>query len=152
MPNSPVTIRRIQEKDLPDLCELLADERVMRYLEPPFSQDQTAQFLNEAGLSDHPPLIYAAEANGSFIGYVIFHDFDPDSLEIGWVLDPSVWGKGYACALTELMLEKAQAYGKDTVIECAPDQEVTKHIAQKYGFTFYGNCGGCDLYRRSKND
>lgn len=84
-------IRPMTERDFPALAALLADEEVMRYLEPPFSPEKAARFLRAAGLSD-PPLIYAAEDDESFIGYVIDHDYDEKSREIGWVLKREAWG------------------------------------------------------------
>ena len=37
----------------------------------------------------------------------------------------------------------------NAVIECDPEQEVTKHIAKKYGFTFDEIFDGCEVYRLS---
>ena len=44
------TVRPFTEADEPALRLLLADEAVMRYLEPPFSPERTRAFLREAGL------------------------------------------------------------------------------------------------------
>lgn len=141
-----LTIRKMTARDLGVLTALLADEAVMRYLEPPFSPEQTAQFLQTAGLSE-PPLIYTAEADGAFIGYVIDHDYDETGREIGWVLRREVWGRGYATALTRLLIERARAAGKDAVIECVPQQAATRHIARAFGFTLVGERDGCLVYR-----
>ena len=65
-----LSIRRMSEKDLGPLTALLADERVMRYLEAPFSPERTQAFLAEAGLCE-PPLIWAVEDDGGFCGYVM---------------------------------------------------------------------------------
>ena len=140
-------IRRFENKDLEPLHALLSDEEVMRCLEPPFDLEQTSQFLRSAGLSE-PPLIYAVEdAAGAFVGYVIYHDYDPDSQEIGWVLKREAWGKGYAEALTEQLIRRARSENKAATIECAPEQTVSKHIAEKYGFQYTGRREGCDVYR-----
>ena len=139
-------IRKMTENDLDPLCGLLADPAVMRYLEEPYPREKAAAFLKNAGLSD-PPLIYAAEKDGSFIGYVIFHDCGEDSVEIGWVLKPDVWGKGIASALTEQMIGMARASGKKILIECDPGQKVSGHIARKYGFEYEGRRDGLDVFR-----
>ena len=142
-----ITIRKIKSTDLEDLYKLLSDPKVMEFLEPPFTEEKAVLFLESAGLSD-PPLIYAAEnENGVFIGYVIFHDFDADSKEIGWVLKRDVWGNGYAKGLTEQLIQRAGAEGKCAVIECTPEQNATKHIAEIFGFTYTGRCDGCDVYK-----
>ena len=51
-------VRRMLPSDTEDLYLLLSDERVMEYLEPPYSRKAAEAFLEKAGLSD-PPLIYA---------------------------------------------------------------------------------------------
>lgn len=125
---------------------MLSDPVVMRFLEEPYNKTRTLKFLKEAGMSE-PPLVYAVEKEDSFIGYVIFHDYDNVSYEIGWVLYPSYWNKGYASYLTKLLIEKAFKMNKQVVIECDPSQEVTKHIATKLGFEYDGLEDGLEVYK-----
>ena len=139
-------IRKMDEYDFEPLYELLSDQRVMEYLEAPYTKEKTKAFLLNAGLSD-PPRIFAVDKGGTSIGYVIFHPYDDTSYEIGWVLHPMYWGNGYASYLTELLIEKGLALHKQIVIECVPGQEITKHIAKKYGFDYDGRSGGLDIYR-----
>ena len=140
-------IRKFNESDYEPLCCLLSDPKVMLYLEPPYSKEQAKVFL-QAALSDHPP-VYAVESDDRFIGYVIYHPYDLDSVEIGWVLFPECWGKGYASELTKQMIDKARNAGKSLVIECDPGQEATKHIAVKYGFVWSEKKDGLEIYRLS---
>lgn len=93
--------------------------------------------------------MYAAEENGVFLGYVIYHAYDEESVEIGWVLLPEYWGQGYALALTDRMISWARQEQKSVVIECAPAQEATKRIAVKKGFRDCGICDGLAVYRLS---
>ena len=119
----------------------------MRYLEPPFSPERTHAFLREAGLSDSP-LIWAVDGeDGRFIGYVIYHAYDETDMELGWVLARSAWRRGYASALTRLMIARAHAAGKALVTKCVPEQTATKRIAEKFGFRFCGKSGGCEVFR-----
>ena len=141
-------IRKMEPKDLEPLHRLLSDPEVMRYIEPPYTHEQTADFLNRCGLSD-PPLVYAVDEENRYIGYVIYHDYDEKSIEIGWILFPEYWRKGYASHLTDLLLSKARHAGKDTVIECDPDQTATKSIARSRGFFYEGNRDGLDIFRCS---
>ena len=55
--------RRMTEADLEPLHRLLSDPEVMRYLEPPFSREQTRAFLERAGLTPEP-LILAVDDGG----------------------------------------------------------------------------------------
>lgn len=139
-------IRRFTENDLQELYETISDPEVMRYIEPPYSMKQTREFLMQCGLSEHPR-IYAAEADGEYVGYVIYHEYDAESIEIGWLLKRSAWGKGYAKELTRMMIDMARQEHKAAVIECAPEQETTKHIAESFGYTYQGIVDGCCLYR-----
>ena len=82
-----ITIRRMRPDDVDALYRLLSDPAVMCYLEPPYDRAQAEVFLRTAGLAE-PPLVYAAEENGAFLGYVIYHAYDAESVEIGWVLFP----------------------------------------------------------------
>ncbi len=92
---------------------------------------------------------YALDLDGAFIGYVIYHAFDEDSVEIGWVLAREYWGMGYASALTKRMINQARSEGKSVVIECDPGQEITKRIALRHGFVLSGTGDGPDIYRLS---
>ena len=141
-----ITIRKMQPGDADELYRLLSDPVVMRYLELPYDRARTEVFLRRAGLAAQP-LVYAAEEGGSFIGYVIYHAYDEDSVEIGWVLLPEYWGRGYASALTDRLIDRARQERKSVVIECAPAQEATKRIASKKGFRDCGICDGLALYR-----
>ena len=141
-----ITIRRMQPGDADALYRLLSDPEVMRYLEPPFDRAQTEDFLRRAGLAE-PPLVYGAEENGNFIGYVIYHAYDAESVEIGWVLFPEYWRRGYASALTDRLINRARQEQKSVVIECAPAQAATRRIAVKKGFRACGICDGLAVYR-----
>ncbi len=118
----------------------------MKYLEPPFTKDMTESFLNACGLTTEPR-IYAADHEDGFAGWVIFHEYDQDSLEIGWVLFPQYWGQGYASELTRQLDEKACRKRKPLIIECDPEQTVSGHIAEKYVFICQGRQNGLDIYR-----
>lgn len=78
---------------------------------------------------------------------MIYHAYDEDSVEIGWVLLPEYWGRGYALALTDRLIDRARQERKSVVIECAPAQEATKRIASKKGFRDCGICDGLAVYR-----
>ena len=146
--NARLRLRTMRRGDLDELYALLSDAEVMRWLEPPFTREQTERFLEQAGLSE-PPLIYAAEsAAGEFLGYAIYHDYDERSRELGWVLKCSAWHKGYADEMTDLLTALARREGKNAVIECVPEQTASAHIARSHGFSREGSANGLDIYRR----
>lgn len=143
-------IRRFTHSDLLPLYNLLSDPQVMRFLESPYTLKRTQDFLQTAGLNDSP-LIYAVDNNdGVFIGYVIYHDYELDSKEIGWVLRPEFWCKGYATALTNKLIMWAQNENKAVIIECVPEQIATMRIAKKFGFLYVGKNNNLEVFRLDK--
>jgi len=119
----------------------------MRHIEPPYSAEQAVSFLERAGLRD-PPLILAVDGpEGGFIGYVIYHPYGADAYEIGWLLRRDQWGKGYAKELTRELIRLAGGKTRHLVLECRPEQAVTRHIALSCGFSYTGREDGCDVYR-----
>ena len=142
-------IRLIAKEDLGSLYELLSDPEVMKYLEPPFTHKQTECFLKTQGLTKSPRILAVDDNNHSFIGYVIYHDFDDTSKEIGWVLKKEMCGRGMASRLTRQLIAMAASEGKGTVIECVPEQLAARTIARKYGFLHAGEREGLVIYRRS---
>lgn len=141
-------IRKFTNNDLTELYNLLSDEDVMEFIEPPFLWEKTANFLNSFALID-PPLIYAVEDfSQKFIGYVIFHEYDKDSFELGWILNKRYWGKGYANELTKAFINRSSEIWKNLIIECAPNQENTKRIAMKNNFEFLGESDGRSVFKR----
>ena len=67
--------------------------------------------------------------------------------ELGWVLKPAFWHKGYADEMTDLLTALARREGKNAVIECVPEQTVSAHIARRHGFSYEGRADSCDVYR-----
>ena len=45
------------------------------------------------------------------------------------------------------LLERALEEGKALMLECAPEQAVTKHIAEKMGFSYMGRLDGRAIYK-----
>lgn len=82
-------IRKFNESDFQDLYDTISDPEVMRYIEPPYSLEQTKEFLFKAGLCDTLLIFAALNDDEKFIGYVIYHSYDNQSIEIGWLLKRS---------------------------------------------------------------
>lgn len=143
-----LVVRRFVQSDLEELYKLLSDPKVMAFLEPPYTHEQTERFLRGAALAEWP-LVYAVEDKEErFMGYVIYHDYGKDSVEFGWVLKPSVWGRGYASELTQGLLKEAEGQYANAIIECTPRQGATKAVARKNGFHYTGIEDGCEIYQK----
>ncbi len=143
-------IRHMTDSDIEPLYNLLSNPDVMKYLEEPFTYKRTEDFLKTQGLTSTPRIQAVEDKNHLFIGYVIYHDYDKDSKEIGWVLKKDKWGQGFANLLTKQLIIKAFSEGKDVVIECVPEQEATRKIAKRNNFTLIGKREGLDVYQLNR--
>lgn len=145
-------VRRLREDDRAALFAVLSDPEVMRYIEPPFTVEQTQAFLQRAGMCE-PPLIYGVvwKETGGLIGHLIWHPWDETAMELGWILSRDFWGRGIAKELTSAMLARTD---RDVVLECSPSQAVTRRIAEAYGFSTVSANTECTIFRRKarKND
>jgi len=122
--------------DVDALYALLSDPEVMRFIEAPYTREQTLAFLQSAGLCE-PPLVWALvdKQTQSLAGQLIFHAYDSTHFELGWIFPQPLWHTGAASEVTEAVLAYARKAGiPGLVIECARDQHVTRHIAEKFGF------------------
>lgn len=129
-------IRRFKRSDLDALYSVLGDPEVMEYIEEPFSYEKTQRFLEENGLVD-PTRVYALELKESkeLIGHVIFHQYENESYEIGWILSKRFWGQGIADEINKALIEHARTRSiKSLIIECAPEQRASQRIAKNNGF------------------
>lgn len=139
-------VRRLREDDAEALHGLLSDPEVMRYIEPTFTPERTRTFLREAGLCE-PPLVYAVtrKQTGELIGQLIWHGWDDDAMELGWILRRELWGRGLAKELTGALLAREK---RDVVLECSPDQTATRHLAEIFGFLQVPSQDGRPVFRR----
>ena len=88
------------------------------------------------------------EKTGKVIGHVIFHDYEKDSYEIGWIVHKDYWGKGIASEVTASLIEYARAQELDScIIECDPRQTASVRIAEKYGCVYENEEDDCVVYR-----
>jgi ribosomal-protein-alanine N-acetyltransferase len=130
-------VRKFQLSDTDDLYKVLSNPEVMKFIEPPFTYTKTKNFIIQYGLCEKP-LVWALELkeSGSVIGHVIFHQYDTGKYEIGWIISDRLWGGGIASEVTKQLIKFAQQNSdiSSLVLECAPNQEVTKYLAIKHGF------------------
>lgn len=145
-----LVVRNISLGDTASLSSILSDSEVMKHIERPYTYEQTEELVKEARLSPQP-VIYALqiEDTGELIGHVIYHPFSgEDRYEIGWVIAKEWWGKGFAEEITRALIHKAMRDGlRCLVIECDPNQEASKKIALKNGFSYSGRLNNLDVYR-----
>ena len=136
--------------DAPALHEILSDPEVMRHIEPPFDEIRTRAFLEQAALCA-PPRVFALreKTTDALVGHVIFHPFEEDAWELGWVLGRIFWGRGYASEATAALLDYACRAGiPRLVIEFLPAQSASRRLAQKFGFVPAGEFDGLERWEK----
>lgn len=129
-------IRKFQRSDLDALYLVLSDPDVMEFIEEPFSYEKTQKFIKENGLGD-PARVYALELKEKkeLIGHVIFHQYENESYELGWILSKRFWGQGIAEEITKALIVHARTRSiKSLIIECATAQRASQNIARNNGF------------------
>lgn len=142
-------IRNMKLTDTDDLCQVYSDEFVMRYIEPVFDMQRTKEFVQVAGLCESP-LVYAIvwKTTGRVIGHAIFHPYEKNDYEIGWILNKDYWGMGIADEVTKGLINYARQLGVEScVIECDAEQTVSKKIAVKNRFAYENKEGNLERYR-----
>jgi ribosomal-protein-alanine N-acetyltransferase len=109
----------------------------MRFVEPPFDLGKTRDFIMMYGMAAEPRVYALVESDtGNVVGHVIFHRFDDDSVfELGWVLNRSAWGKGYALEISRALIQCAfRVLGlSKIVVETVPDNAGAKKVIEKLG-------------------
>ena len=153
METERLLVRPLTVQDTDDLHAVLSDAQVMRYIETPFTRQQTAAFIERVNTA-MPPLAYAVvwKETNTVIGHLIYHPYDGESWELGWILHREYWHRGIADELTVAVIANAQRRKIPAlVIECDRNQLATRHIAEKHGFRYAGEETNLAVYRKNIN-
>lgn len=129
-------IRQFKQSDIDELYPILSNPKVMEYIEEPFTLENTKDFLNKNALS-YPPRVFALEykENKKLIGHIIFHEYDKESYEIGFILSQNYWGQGIADEITKSLIDYAKNKNiYSLIIECDKRQLATQKIATNNNF------------------
>ncbi len=141
-------IRKFRCEDIDALYKLLSNQSVMEYIGKPYSYNDCLIFMAKYALVDKPRVFAVEDRRYKFIGYIIYGDYAENAKEIGWLLLPEEQGKGYASELTQALLEYSALEKLEyVIIECVPENNISKKIAEKYQFDYLGIQNGLCLYK-----
>jgi RimJ/RimL family protein N-acetyltransferase len=138
-------LRLWRDEDLDRLAELNADPRVTRWLTPtggPISREETAAQIARyrRHWDEHGFGVWAVEERetDALVGRIglQYHRFWPHDPELGWKLDPAVWGRGYATEGGAAGLRHAfETLGRDRVVSIIhPRNLPSTRVAERLGF------------------
>jgi RimJ/RimL family protein N-acetyltransferase len=153
-------LRLWRDDDLEQLERLHSDPRFVRFLTPrgePYpsgwTEDKLARMRRQWDVDGWGAWAIEARDTGRFVGRVglQFHRLWPDDVELGWGVDPELWGRGYAteAALAALRHAFDQAGFPRVVSILHPENVASIRVAEKIGERPYANVrwdpGGLDL-------
>lgn len=141
-------LRPFRAEDARDALRYLSDPVTMRFIEPPFDEQKTKTFLAQCALGENP-LVLAVEEAGEVIGHAIFHPFDAESWEVGWVLRSDRCGRGIGTAIGQRLLAIARQKGiPKLTAETVPENAASRALLEKLGFSLCGEADGLLLYQK----
>jgi RimJ/RimL family protein N-acetyltransferase len=143
MDSKRTILRRQKPDDLKNMRALESDPLIMRFT--PARVPQTPE-QTEARLGRHiskqkdwePYGIWMAEAKADkrFIGWFMLMPAEDQSLELGFMIVQSEWGKGFATEIGETLLELARKVPgiKGMVARTDMDNAASSKVLKKLGF------------------
>lgn len=106
-----LALRRFTPDDLEWLHRLNGDATIKRYMGGPATRAQTEALLRDRILgyyTQHPGLgiwVTLERATGAAIGFHLLNNIQGETeLQVGYVLDPAYWGRGYATEMCAALL------------------------------------------------
>ncbi|MHC5310387.1 GNAT family N-acetyltransferase [Myroides sp. LJL116] len=137
---------KFQEEDFELFYSLVSCSKVMLYITKQPSSLKQAKEKFQSMLEQNKSHSYIGNYKildnfGRFIGHgkIVFYKNDPSMLEVGYVLDPGFWGKGYATAICRALVQKGLKHLPDLPIIALIDPEngASRKVLQKCDFESY---------------
>jgi RimJ/RimL family protein N-acetyltransferase len=138
-------LRAWHDDDLEPLARLNADPLVMRHMgRGPMTLDETRRQLDRFRVhwEKHGFGLWAIEdrETSGFLGRtgLSYHAVWPEDPEVGWFLDPEVWGRGLATEAGEASVRYGfETLGVDRLVSiCIPENEASRRVMDKLGFSY----------------
>lgn len=144
MSDSKLSFSKYEAQDFDSYYSIVKQDDVMRYISGKGLTigQARAKFLSilEQGLAEEPLGYFKViKEDGVLIGdcKLVHYKLDPSVLEIGYILKPEYWGKGYGAMIGREMLALADevAPPKDIIGLIDPENRASKKLLEKFGFT-----------------
>lgn len=141
-----LVMRPFRDSDLDAYVGVLSDEKVRASLHLPaeisreFAWQQLASLLGQWELRNHGQWALEEKATGALAGRAGAHRPERDDwpgIEIGWMLHPDYWGRGYATEAGRAAIDWVFAnHGVDAVFSVIlPENAASQAVARRLGFT-----------------
>lgn len=142
-------LRPPRSTDAAALAERRSDARVAQYQNwvPPYPLQRAEAMLAELSKMEGPAseswwMLTVADLDDTMIfGDLALHPtFDGRSIEIGYTLHPSAWGKGYALEAVNALIDRLWSDDRVTRLSAMlhPDNVASEQVLERTGFRFEG--------------
>ncbi len=119
MTGNRLEIRPISRTDAGELAELLTNEQIRQtYMVPDFPDEATLNRMVERFLElsqSANRYVRGAYLDGRMIGFINDVDMQAGSVELGYVIHPNHWGRGYATEMLRVAMGELREAGFSTL-------------------------------------
>ena len=131
-------LRPLTEKDEAALLELLTDNQIKQtYMLPDFAAREDAIPLARRLITlsqDESRFLRGMEENGILVGYLNDVEMVDGSIELGYLVHPRHWGKGYATDALKLAIEDLFRKGfREVVCGAFEENPASLRVMEKAG-------------------
>lgn len=113
-------LKSITEAEMPVMLELLTDERIKQtYMLPDFEskEDAIPLFRRLCALSrEKNRFVRGIFQEDQLVGFLNDVEIENGSIELGYVIHPNHWGKGFATAALKMAIAQLLEQGYQTVV------------------------------------
>ncbi len=136
-----VTLRRMQEDDIPMLLAMESDPEVMRYSTGVKPADEARRQELLAWLREPQTRLghWAITLDGASVGWISLVSLaGTDSIQLAYRLQRSAWGRGYASDAARQLCQYAwrELELDELVAVVWPDNQASVRVLEKLGFRF----------------
>jgi ribosomal-protein-alanine N-acetyltransferase len=150
---SRTCLKRFTLKDQADLYALESLEQVMVFTGPGRAQNKDESLKRLKRFIDHKPrkeiidfFKVISKANSEMIGFFAIFEHEGHSPELGYMLNPKFWGKGYAKEVASYLCDKAMSkFGIEVLIASCDTQNPRSIKVLEY-------CGFNEVRRELKHN
>jgi len=142
-------IRKFEIQDWQSVVNYMSDQTVMHYMpEGVLTAQQVQKFISD-NRDEAKHFAIVLREQSQVIGHLVFHPyFGEHTYEIGWVLNPAYYRKGYASEAAQALLDYGFTKMKlhRIIATCQPENIASYRVMEKIGMRREGFFKKCIPY------
>ena len=159
-----ITLRPIRESDRAEMFRMLTDAQIKKtYMLPDFENEEQVEklfqrFIQLSGQKDR--FVRGMDANGKMVGFLNDVCSEDGKIELGYVVHPEFWGRGYCTEGLKAAMDELFAKGfREVVCGAFGHNKASLRVMEKAGmekldFTesieYRGEVHNCVYYGKQK--